>query len=127
MRWCIDPPGDDGIVRVLLAEEATVDDGMRMLEDLRRQVELLRPRAILFDANDLGVEAIRARDTQRLAAIWQRTPPLRELPVAYVQADPVRYGVIRQIIAWRDTETTRVFRDEDEALAWLSGGDGMPE
>ena len=96
-----------------------MDEALEMVRDVDRRVAQMNARALLVEMNDLGLDAIRADEAQRIATAWQRTSAAGRLPLAYVQADPVRYGIARQVLGWRDAENARAFRSEDDALAWL--------
>jgi hypothetical protein len=119
VRWRIHPPDTDGITRVSLTGAVTVEEAFDVLGALEQELVAHRPRALLFETNGFSLDEIRTAETQKIAAAWRWAGILREVPLAYVQADPVLYGVIRQVVAWRDAENASVFRHEDDALAWL--------
>ena len=91
----------------IVAEVATTDDCRRRLWDLTKGFDL--------SAEEIGKLAARGREHWPIAC-----------RVAYLAGDDLAYGLLRMFEVFREQENyeTRVFRDEDEARAWLKAWEG---
>ncbi|MDJ0710745.1 MAG: STAS/SEC14 domain-containing protein [Woeseiaceae bacterium] len=105
----------DGVTTLRLTRQLTLDDFLQMLDDIDDGKVTDRR---LWDATNFF--DFTAAEIRQIAARVKKKWPHAER-VAFVAADDLTFGLARMFEAFREEEgfLTKVFRDEEEARAWL--------
>jgi hypothetical protein len=92
-----------------------------------RELDQLAPRLIFIDEAQFKPDLLSGIHIQEFAKQWRNAAALRAARMSVHAPNPVMYGLNRMFQLWAGAEDKMaVFRDRDEALAWLLRRDQDP-
>jgi hypothetical protein len=104
------------VVVVTLTGTSDRDTIIGMLRELDERA----PGLIFIDESEFGPDLLSGIHIQEFAAQWRGATALRAARMAVHAPHLVMYGLNRMFQLWADSrDKVAVFRDRDEALAWL--------
>jgi hypothetical protein len=125
MRWTVEPGGEGGYVVVATAGTFDVSDHLRMTEDILSRPYWVPGTPVLFDHRQLDFGDAGFRAMQEAGANHLTNDArIGDGKAAILMSSPVDFGRGRQfelLTEGRRSARLRIFLDEGEALAWLTG------
>jgi hypothetical protein len=130
MQWTFEFDEPRGYVRIVTRGDFTLADNRRMVEELLSRPEWRPGTATLFDHRQLSLDGIGFEEMLDVKSVHvDNDARIGNGKSANLMKSDTDYGVGRQfeiLTHGRVSAKVRAFRNEQEAVAWLLGGERIP-